>query len=120
MNTTIVIGASLNPTRYSHKVILKLHEVNEHIIAIGNKSGFINQTPIFTEFLDDISKVKTVTLYINPKLQEQYYDKIIALKPKRIIFNPGTENDVFEKLAIDNGIEVMHACSLVMLNIGVY
>ncbi len=120
MNTTLVIGASLNPARYSHKVILKLQELNHDIIAVGNKSGFINKTPILLDIPKEITHIHTVTLYINSSIQETYYDKIISLNPKRIIFNPGTENEYFEKLAQQNGIEVLEACSLVMLNIGVY
>lgn len=67
--------------------------------------------------MDDID---TVTLYLNPANQVPYYDYIISLKPKRIIFNPGTENDELESLANKNGIQTMEACTLVLLSTSQY
>ena len=119
MKKTVVIGASTNPSRYSFQATTKLNAAKHEVIPIGIKKGdiegieIVNGTP-------EIEDVDTVTLYINPKLQEQYYDYILSLKPKRILFNPGTENPVLMKLAQENGIEVEAACTLVLLSMGNY
>jgi predicted CoA-binding protein len=75
--------------------------------------------PIHDETLDE-KDVDTVTLYLNPDHQKMYYDYILSLHPKRIIFNPGTENDELASLAARNGIKTMEACTLVMLATGQY
>ncbi len=116
---TLVIGASENPERYSNKAIKKLAANNHPIVAVGNKNGIVGDIPIQTEVLDT-TDIDTVTLYIGAKHQAKYYDIIEALKPQRIIFNPGTENVELERLAERNNIEVVHACTLVMLSTGQY
>ena len=116
---TVVIGASENPERYSNKAIHRLVSHQHPVVAIGLRKGNVDGVEIITDRpqMDDID---TVTLYVNPKNQEAYYDYILSLKPKRIIFNPGAENPEFEKRAEENGIEVVEACTLVMLSIGNY
>ena len=118
-NKTLVLGASENPDRYSNKAILKLQSKGEEVIAIGKRAGKVNNTEILTEPVpsDDI---ETVTLYLNPLHQKPYYDYIISLKPKRIIFNPGAENNELRKLAEEKGLETENACTLVLLSIGEY
>ena len=116
---TIVLGASNNPERYSFLVVEKLKKHHHSVVAVGNKAGNIGDTPIVTGFPEE-QGVDTVTLYLNPVLQEQYYQYILSLKPKRIIFNPGTENMEFVKLLTKNNIESEIACTLVLLNIGMY
>ena len=112
---TLVLGASPKPDRYSYLAVKRLLSHDQPVYALGNRETAIDETPIVTG-TPDYDDVHTVTLYLNPKRQEQYYDYIIGLKPKRIIFNPGTENDELMNLAKENGIEILPACTLVMLS----
>jgi len=114
---TVVLGASENPSRYSFLAVNKLRANDHPVIAIGNKPGKIGDTVIATDHPSE-EGVDTVTLYLNPTLQQQYYDYIFSLKPKRIIFNPGTENHELERLAKEKGIEPLEACTLVLLSTG--
>ena len=120
MNTTLVIGASENPDRYAFKVAVRLINQGYGAVLFGVKEGEVLGNKFITEFPTHINQLDTVTLYINPVVQKEYYAKILALKPKRIIFNPGTENPEFEKMCKDAGIEVQESCSLVMLSTGQY
>lgn len=119
MKKTLVIGASTNPDRYSYKAINMLLDHGHEVVAIGNGSGEVGGVS-FDKNLHKFEAIDTITLYINPKIQEVYYDYIINLKPKRIIFNPGTENESLYNLAKANGIEPVIACTLVMLATGQY
>jgi predicted CoA-binding protein len=112
---TVVLGASPNPGRYSYLAVIKLMSHGHDVMPIGIREGEVNGVKIVkgTPFVKDVD---TVTLYLNPERQKQYYDYILGLHPKRIIFNPGTENQELEKLALDNGIEPMEACTLVLLS----
>lgn len=116
---TLVIGASENVERYSNMAVKKLTAHHYSVVAIGKKTGKINDVIIETEKLN-FKDIHTVTLYLNPTLQKEFYDYIIALNPARIIFNPGTENEELEQLAIANHIQPIEACTLVMLNTGQY
>jgi predicted CoA-binding protein len=116
---TVVLGASENPERYSFLATQKLVAHQHPVTAIGIKAGKIGATPIITEHLH-IENIDTVTLYLSPANQKAYYDYIISLHPKRIIFNPGTENDELANLAVTNGIQPIEACTLVMLSTGQY
>lgn len=112
--TTLVIGASENIERYSNMAV-KLLRFNQHtVFAIGNKIGKIDDVEIMKD-KPTLQNIHTVTLYLSPKFQQEYYDYIISLNPKRIIFNPGTENEYFEQLAEENNISAIVACTLVML-----
>ena len=116
---TLVIGASENPERYSN-MAMKLLRKNEHsVVAIGNKSGMVGDVEIQKGQVH-FDNIDTVTVYINPTLQRQYYDYILGLHPKRIIFNPGTENDDLRKLANNAGILTEYACTLVLLRLNQY
>lgn len=119
MKKTVVLGASENPARYSYLAVEKLRRYGHPVVAIGKKTGKVGDTPVITEHPAE-KDVDTVTLYMNPMLQRQYYDYILSLHPKRIIFNPGTENDELEQLAKENGIQPMEACTLVLLGTGQY
>ncbi len=112
---TLIIGASTNPSRYSNIAVRLFQKHNIEIIAIGLKPGSIDNITIETE-LNPLEDIHTVTMYVGPQNQSIYQDYILNLKPKRIIFNPGTENLEFEILAREKNIEVLHACTLVMLN----
>ncbi|MDB2385687.1 CoA-binding protein [Polaribacter sp.] len=111
---TLVIGASLKQNRYSNKAIKKLTENGQPTVAIGLKEGEVASVKIETQKIF-FEEIHTITLYLNPKRQEEYYDYIISLKPKRVIFNPGTENFDFTKLLQKEGINYEFACTLVLL-----
>lgn len=117
--TTLVIGASENPERYSFKAVNLLQQYNIPVYALGNKEGKIGNVTIDTDQLP-YSNIDTVSLYLSPKNQEQFKDYIISLQPKRVLFNPGTENPDFYPLLQHHGIEFEEACTLVLLNIGAY
>ena len=116
---TLVIGASENPERYSYLAVQKLVAHQQPVVALGNKKGTIGAVAIETE-KKPWENIDTVTLYLNPTLQKEYYQYILSLHPRRIIFNPGTENDELHELAQQNGIEAKEACTLVMLSTGQY
>jgi predicted CoA-binding protein len=116
---TLVIGASTNPERYSFLAVNKLLKYNHPVVAVGLKSGEIATIPIETSLIP-FENIDTVTLYVNPTNQKAYYDYILSLQPNRIIFNPGTENEEFEQIATKNNIEVIEACTLVMLSTNQY
>lgn len=119
MAETLVVGASENPERYAYKAVRMLREYNHEVIAFGNRPGKIGDIAISTDWNSNWSP-DTITLYVNSKIQEQFIDRIIALRPRRLIFNPGTENPEFQKLLKQNSIEVEEACTLVMLSTGQY
>lgn len=116
---TLVIGASENKSRYSNLAIHKLSAHQHTVVAIGRKKGNVGNTTIETEKIP-FENIDTVTLYLNPSHQKAYYDYILSLHPKRIIFNPGTENDELVSLAKENNIKAMEACTLVLLSTGQY
>ncbi len=112
---TLVIGASTNPSRYSYKAIQKLTSYGHPVLAIGNKEGEVSGVKFITEKVI-FEEIDTVTLYLNKKNQENFYDYIIALNPKRVLFNPGTENEELQNLLIKNNIAFEEACTLVLLS----
>ena len=116
---TLVLGASDNPSRYSFLAVHRLRSHGHPVVAIGKKTGIVSDVQIEKE-KKEWQGVDTVTLYLNPTHQKQYYDYIISLQPKRIIFNPGAENDELSDLAIKNGIKPMEACTLVLLSTNQY
>ena len=116
---TLVLGASLKADRYSNIVIKRLIGKRHLVKAIGNKIGEIEGVRIETCRLD-YEEIDTITLYLNPRRQLEYYDYIISLNPKRVIFNPGTENIKLGELLKENNIEVEMACSLVLLALNQY
>ena len=116
---TLVLGASPNPARYSYLAVNKLHRYNHPVIGIGRRKGKAGDVEIDTE-QKPIEDIDTITLYLNPQNQKQYYDYILSLKPKRIIFNPGTENEELIRKAKENNIQPVIACTLVMLSTGQY
>jgi predicted CoA-binding protein len=119
MKRTLVVGASLNPERYSYKAINALRNAQHPVLAFGLKEGVVKDVSIQSNWGFD-AEIDTVTMYVNPKRQVELYDKILALKPKRVIFNPGTENTEFSNVLEKNGIETENACTLVLLSIDQY
>ncbi|MES2778892.1 MAG: CoA-binding protein [Bacteroidota bacterium] len=116
---TLVLGASPNPARYGYMATEMLTEYEHEVVPYGIKKGEINGKPMVNELPED-KDFDTVTLYLNPTNQREYYDYIIGLHPKRVVFNPGTENPEFEQKLIDNGIQPLQACTLVLLRTGQY
>lgn len=118
-NKTLVIGASLKTNRYSNIAINKLVGHGEEVRAIGLKNGNVAGVDIDTEKVH-YPDIQTVTLYLNPKRQEEYYDYILSLNPGRVIFNPGTENPDFYQILDKNNIPYEVACTLVLLSTNQY
>jgi predicted CoA-binding protein len=114
MKKTLVIGASTNPKRYSYMAINLLNDYKHKVVALGNKPGSIGEHPIITDFPES-QNFDTVSMYLNENLQKEYYGKIIDLKPKRVIFNPGTENREFLEMLKKEGIQPLEACTLLLL-----
>lgn len=112
--TTLVLGASDNVERYSNIAIKKLVAYNHTVIAVGRKKATVSNIIIEQEFTA-LENVDTITLYLSPTNQLPYYDSILSSNAKRIIFNPGTENEELAQLATSKGIEAINACTLVML-----
>ena len=114
---TLVLGASDDPQRYSYLAISRLRDHGHPVVAIGRKPVKAHGVDIETDKKLHPG-VDTVTLYLNPAHQKEYYDYIISLHPKRIIFNPGAENEELARLAEANGIQPLEACTLVLLSTG--
>lgn len=119
MKKTLVFGASTNPSRYSYLAIQRLLASGQEVVAFGIKNGSVGTAKIDTELMP-YKNIDTVTLYLNPKNQKMYYDYLISLKPKRIIFNPGTENPEFYNVLEQEKIPYEVACTLVLLSIEQY
>lgn len=117
--TTLVIGASENPDRYSNMAIKSLVQHNKKVKAIGLRNGNVAGVQIIKE-KEGFNDIHTVTLYMNDKNQEQYEDYILGLNPERIIFNPGAENSRLAAKAREQNIKTMNACTLVLLSTGQY
>lgn len=116
---TLVMGASSNPERYAYKAIKMLQRFGHPVVAVGKKEDEVDGLKIEKQQIP-FENVDTITLYLNPMNQKQYYDYIIGLKPKRVIFNPGTENPELYTLLRQNGIEIEVACTLVLLSTNQY
>lgn len=119
MKKTVVVGATDNPARYAYRAVHKLKQYGHEVVPVGIRRGEVAGLPIDTE-RQDVANVDTVTLYVGPQNQPGWYDYILNLKPKRIIFNPGTENPELEQKAAAQNIETLYHCTLVMLSVGEY
>ena len=118
-NKTLVIGASEKPDRYSNKLVRLLQQMDIPHLALGYKEGKIGSTQILTNLTEDEqASIDTISLYLNPKRQEEYYSLILQINPDRIIYNPGTENPTLMDLAKNHNINNEIACSLVLLRTG--
>jgi predicted CoA-binding protein len=116
---TLVIGGSSKPMRYSHKAIRKLVNYGHPVESIGAREATIDTVNI-TKDKPNIKNIHTITMYIGPLRQPEYYEYLLRLNPSRIIFNPGTENPEFELIAREKGIEVVENCTLGMLDYGLF
>jgi predicted CoA-binding protein len=115
---TLVLGASSNPERVSYEAVRSLISRGIPVIAVGRKEYDMGDIIILAGKPEISEKVHTVTLYLSAANQEEFYDYILSLEPRRIIFNPGTRNPELAEMATINGIEVVEACMLVMLKTG--
>ncbi len=121
MKKTAIIGASTNPNRYAFIAAQMLVDHGHEIVPLGIKQGSVAGVNILDlRSLPMIEGIDTITMYLGPQNQPAWYDYLLGLKPRRIIFNPGTENYQFQKMATQSGIETEEACTLVLLRIGSY
>ncbi len=116
---TLVLGASDNPARYSYLAIQRLRDHGHPVVALGRRLTRVADVDIAPE-KKEFENIDTVTLYLNPGNQEEYYDYILSLSPRRIIFNPGAENNILAAMARKKGIETKEACTLVLLSTNQY
>ena len=116
---TLVFGASLKETRYSYLAIQKLLKHKQEVVAYGLRQGKISDVAIDTE-LKLHTDIDTITLYMNPARQKEYYEYLISLKPNRVLFNPGTENPEFYELLKQHNIVFEQVCTLVLLSTNQY
>lgn len=121
MKKTVIVGATPNSKRYAYMAAERLTDHSHKIVPIGIKKGEVFGEEILPirEF-PAIEDVHTITMYVGPRHQSEYYNYLLGLNPKRIIFNPGTENSLFMEMAKERGIEVVEGCTLVMLGVGNY
>ncbi|GHE37836.1 CoA-binding protein [Sphingobacterium griseoflavum] len=119
MKKTLILGASTNPARYSYLVANKLARKGYPIVNVGRKVGAVAGVEIENAG-EPHTDIDTITLYVGPQNQPPYYDYILQTKPKRVIFNPGTENEELRSKLSAAGISSIEACTLVMLNTGQY
>ncbi|MEK9739779.1 MAG: CoA-binding protein [Flavobacteriaceae bacterium] len=116
---TLVLGASPNTTRTAYRAVCLLSEKGIEVIPMGIKKGEINGIPIVPAF-EPLKDIDTLTLYISTELQKEYYDYIISIQPKRVLFNPGTENPALSSLLTQHYIQWENACTLVLLSTNQY
>ncbi len=111
----IVLGASSNPEKYSYQAVKKLNEHGFTVIPVHPSGIPVHETETKKSLSDIASKVDTISIYVNSFVSSKETEKILNLKPRRIIFNPGSENQTLENMCLKNNIEVIHGCTLVML-----
>ena len=119
MPTTLVLGASPDPTRYAHLAVRRLLAGGHDVIAVGKRTGSIGEVVIMQALPADAA-IDTVTLYLSPANQRGWHEAIIALRPRRVIFNPGAEDATFAARLLEQGVDAMEACTLVLLSTGAY
>lgn len=114
--STLVLGASLNPSRYSNLVVKRLIDYPEKVFLVGRSDGAVEGIPIYQDVAMITAPIDTITVYLNPQNLVPYKNYILKEKPRRVIFNPGTEDYEFMKVLKEEGIEPLEACTLVMLS----
>lgn len=117
--SVLLLGASLKPFRYSNIAVKMLTRNGHDVWPLGREEGEIEGKEVKT-YLPDWKQVNTVTIYLNPENQKDYYESVFRYNPERIIFNPGTENSEFRTLAEDKGVKVVENCTLEMLEAGIF
>jgi len=116
---TLILGASTNPERYSHQAVIRLFQAGIETLPMGVNQGKILELPILP-FFSELKDIHTVSIYLSSKNQSDYFDYLIKLNPKRVLFNPGTENEAFASLLDAHGIYWENACTLVLLSTNQY
>jgi len=116
---TLVIGASLKESRYSNLCVSTLVSGHFPVTAIGLREGSIDEIPVQSGY-PELNNIHTVSLYLGPENQVSWYDYILKLNPERVVFNPGTENEEFQAVLTNAGIEVIEGCTIVMVKSGTY
>lgn len=111
---TLVLGATTKPERYAFRAINALVEKGHTVLAIGQNTGEVAGVKIYTKAIP-VKNIDTITLYLNPARQRDYYNYIVEAQPKRVIFNPGSENPELYQLLELNNIKAEVACTLVLL-----
>lgn len=121
---TLILGATPNPSRYAYIAASMLSQYGHPFVPVGIKKGEVFGQKILSKAEADAMlkprDIHTITLYVNPLRQQEWYDFLLNLQPQRIIFNPGTENPALAERAQAQGIETVEACTLVMLRTGQY
>ncbi len=112
---TLIIGASPKPHRFAFKALQALKSHNQNVLLFAKRGGNIDDLHVYPALSQIGEDIDTVTLYVNPSILETLLDDIIALKPRRIIFNPGTESDGIIHRLDSLGIECIIDCTLIML-----
>lgn len=118
MKTTAIIGASPKPERYSYKAMKMLEEYGHKVHLVTPKTSPIEDHPVYASLQDVPEDLDTVTMYVGEKTSDQLVNDLISKSPKRVIFNPGSENRRLEAELKKRNIEVVHGCTLVMLRSG--
>ncbi len=111
----MILGASANKERYSYMALQSLERHGYEVVLVSPRYKKIDGHKVF-DHIPKLKDIDTLTLYVNPKILEAYRDDIISLKPRRVIFNPGTESETLKKVFLEAGIETEYACTLVLLN----
>ncbi|MDX2301946.1 MAG: CoA-binding protein [Microscillaceae bacterium] len=114
MKKTLILGASTKPERFAYKAAFKLQDQGYEFVPLGLKEGNLFGVPILIG-KPPLQNIHTITLYVGPQHQAAWYDYLLELQAPRIIFNPGTENAEFRELCLNQGMEALYACTLVML-----
>lgn len=114
----VVLGASQKPERYSNMAINRLMEAGHEVIPIHPALERIGELKVLPSLAEVEGEVDTLTIYLSPRLSSEMADAIAAVRPGRVIFNPGTENAPLEAELNSRGIPTLHACSLVLLSTG--
>ena len=116
---TIVLGASPNPSRYAYMAVERLHRAGHEVYPVGIREGMIGEISIDTG-KPSLSDIDTISLYLGPDKQKEWYPYILSVQPHRLLFNPGTENPELQALADQHGIATQEACTLVLLQTDQY
>lgn len=116
---TLVLGASLKGMRYSNFAMKQLSRAGHNVVGVGLLEGEVNGVPVITG-KPELDEIDTVTVYMRAERQHEYYQYVEGLQPRRVIFNPGAENPKWKAHLENDGVEVLDACTLVMLSVGNY
>ncbi len=119
MEVVAVIGASSDPVKYAYQAVELLEQYGHRPIPVHPRETSVRGHAVVHRLRDLIgTKIDTVTVYVNPSISDKYEEELLALRPGRVIFNPGAENPRLEQGLTSKGIKVENACTLVLLRTG--